>query len=61
MEFENLSEEQKSRVRACKTPEEMLALAQEEGVELSDEQLEAVAGGWGDPCDSDCGMLNLEI
>ena len=29
----------------------MLAVAQEEGYELSDEQLEAVSGGWkDDPC-----------
>ena len=26
----------------------MLALAREEGMELTDEQLEAVSGGWGD-------------
>ena len=55
MEFNELTEEQKARVRECKTPEEMLALAKEEGYELSDEQLEGVAGGWdltkvGGPC-----------
>lgn len=28
-----------------KTPEEIIALAQEKGVELTDEQMEAIAGG----------------
>lgn len=31
----------------------MLALAKEEGFELTDEELESVSGGWGGPsCDS---------
>ena len=45
MNFEDLSPELRSKVRACKTNEEILALAKEEGYELSDEALEAVAGG----------------
>ena len=45
----NLTEEQLQKVRACKSGEELLALAQKEGVELSDEQLEAVSGGCGEP------------
>lgn len=45
MEFNDLTEEQKAKIRECKTPEEMLALAREEGYELSDDQLEAVSGG----------------
>ena len=48
MDFENLTDEQKAKAQACKTPEEMLALAREEGYELSDEQLDAVSGGWCD-------------
>ena len=52
MGFDDLTEEQKAKARACKTPEEMLALAREEGYELTDEQLEGVAGGWmSGPCD----------
>ena len=47
MDFTDLTEEQKAKVAACKTPEEVLALAREEGVELSDQQLEQVSGGWG--------------
>ena len=45
MDFDNLTEEQKAKALACQTPEEIFALAQEEGYELTDEQLEAVAGG----------------
>lgn len=40
-----LSEEQIERARACKSQEELLALAKEEGIELSNEQLEAISGG----------------
>ena len=45
MDFESLSEEQKAKAKACKTPEDMLALAKEEGYELSDDDLDAVSGG----------------
>ena len=53
MGFENLTDEQKAKAMACKTPEEMLALAKEEGYELTDEQLESVSGGWDLPCNCD--------
>ncbi|MBQ7243508.1 MAG: hypothetical protein IJS52_04815 [Bacilli bacterium] len=43
--LKGLSEEQIAKVKACKNQEEVLALAKREGVELSDEQLEAVSGG----------------
>ena len=45
--LKGLSEEQIKKVEACKNAEEILALAKEEGVTLSDEQLEAVSGGCG--------------
>ena len=32
-------------MEACKTPEELLALAAEEGYELTDEDLKAINGG----------------
>ena len=51
MNFENLTEEQKAKARAAKTPEDVLTLAEEEGYELTDDELEAVSGGW---CASDC-------
>ena len=45
MDFNDLTEEQKAKAQACTTPEEMLALAKEEGYDLSDEELEGIAGG----------------
>ena len=53
MKSMNLTPEQKEKAKACTTSEELIALAQEEGLDLSDEQLESVAGGdWGKSCDS---------
>ena len=46
MEYADLAPEQKERIDACKTPEEVLAFAQEEGITLTDEQLEMVSGGY---------------
>ena len=43
--LKGLSEEQIAKVKACKNQEEILKLAKEEGIELTDEQLEAVSGG----------------
>jgi len=43
--LKGLTEEQISKVQACKTQEELLNLAKKEGVQLTDEQLEAVNGG----------------
>ena len=43
--LKGLSEEQIAKVRECKSTEELLALAKEEGVELTEEQLKAVSGG----------------
>ena len=45
MEFKDLTPEQQEKARACKTAEELLALAKAEGYELTDEELEAVSGG----------------
>ena len=38
MRLEDLTPEQKEKALACKTPEELLALAKDEGYELSDEE-----------------------
>ncbi len=43
--LKGLSEEQIAKVKACKDQEELLKLAKKEGIELTDEQLEAVSGG----------------
>lgn len=45
MKYQNLTNEQRKELGGCKTPEEILSLAQEEGVELSDEELQDMAGG----------------
>ena len=45
--LKGLTEDQIAKVKACKSQEEMLAVAKEEGIELNDEQLEAVTGGCG--------------
>ena len=54
MDFDNISPELVERARACKTPEELIALAEEQGVELTDEQLEAVDGGVNWKCPDYC-------
>ena len=45
MNFEDLTPEQQEKARACETPEEVLALAKQEGYELSDAELDGIAGG----------------
>ncbi|MBR3315474.1 MAG: hypothetical protein IKG18_15205 [Atopobiaceae bacterium] len=54
MEFDELNEDLKERAKACKTPEEMLALAKDEGMVLSDEDLEQIAGGKGKWAHEEC-------
>ena len=45
---DHLSEEQKKKVCDFKTIDELLAFAKSEGIELSDELLDAVSGGYGE-------------
>ncbi len=45
MNYEDLSPELKEKAKACKTPEDILALAKEEGYTLSEEELDGLAGG----------------
>ena len=61
MDIGKLDPAVKAKLKGCETPEEIVALAQEEGYELSDSELEGISGGWGggscsetayDPCDS---------
>ena len=44
--FKGLTEEQIAKVKACKNQEELLALAKQEGVQLTDEHLESISGGF---------------
>ena len=53
MDFNDLTPEVKAKLKGAETPDEILALAREEGYELTDEELEAVSGGYSWNCD-DC-------
>ena len=57
MNINDLTPEQREKAKNCKTPEELLSLAEKEGYELSDDEVEAISGGaaWDhdkgvDPC-----------
>ena len=45
MSFDDLSPELQEKAKACTSSEELNALAESEGFELSDDDLQAVAGG----------------
>jgi hypothetical protein len=61
MEYKDLTEEQKAKVKACKTTDELVALAKAEGVELSEEQLESIAGGDSFWCPTATSCPNYEV
>lgn len=46
MNFEDLTPEQQEKAKACKTPEDIMALAKEKGCELSEKELASISGGW---------------
>ena len=45
MKLEDLSPEQVAKAEACQSVDEALAFVKEEGFELTDEQMELIAGG----------------
>ena len=54
MNLDDLTEEQKAKARACASADELVELARQEGIDLSNEQLQAISGGSGwFSCDSD--------
>ena len=53
MQFNDLTAEQKAKAKECKNAEELLALAKDEGYELSDSELESISGGFWDNA-NDC-------
>ena len=61
MKFDDLTEEQKAKAMACKTTDELIALAKAEGVELSDEQLNSIAGGDSFWCPTATSCPNYEV
>ena len=49
MNFEDLKDpELQERLKSAKTPEDILALAKEKGLNLNDKQLKAISGGGDD-------------
>ncbi len=44
--YDSLTDEQKEKAKQCKTMDELMVLAGKEGIELPDELLDAVAGGY---------------
>lgn len=46
MTLDDLSPELREKALACKTPEDLIELAKEEGIDLSDDQLQAISGGF---------------
>ena len=59
MNYEDLTPEQIEKAKSCKTAAELVKLAEAEGIDLTDEHLDAVAGGsWNDglkDCSTMCG------
>ena len=56
MRFEDMTPEMVEEAKKRETPEERLAFIQENGIELTDEQLGGIAGGrkFGDSSQSEC-------
>ena len=61
MSFEDLNNpELQEKLKACKTTDELLAVAKEEGMELSDLELNGVAGGVDEnSCSAYCGEYTV--
>ena len=61
--LKGLTEEQIEKAKACKNEKELLKLAQAEGIQLTEEQLETVAGGGcsetTEPCPK-CGSTSIK-
>lgn len=60
MMFEKLAPELREKAKACKTPEDIMALAKEEGYMLSDDELANVSGGGDWSCDNSCDTYDPE-
>ena len=58
--FDNLSDDLKKKATECKNAEELMELAKSEGIELTDDQLDAISGGatWTCDCYSLCPLYS---
>ena len=66
MELRDLTEEQQAKILRAKGSQELLDLSTEEGIELTDDDLEKVSGDWDDSDSSGltcpvCGSTNVAI
>ena len=52
MNLKELSPEQREKMLACETKDQLIELAKEDGIELTDEQIEEISGGG-------CDLLHL--
>lgn len=52
MNLEDLSPELFEKMLACETPDQLIKVVKHEGIELTDEQIEGIAGGG-------CDLLHL--
>ena len=55
MNLDNLTPEQREKAKGCTNTEQLIELAESEGLELTDDQLDAIAGGSSWNCDVDDG------
>ena len=60
MKFEELSPEQIERAKKCETLEERMAFIADEGIELTDEQMDSIAAGKKKRSGCDAGFHNWE-
>ena len=51
--YNGLSDDLKKKATECKNAEELMNLAKTEGIELTDEQMNAISGGVQWSCDND--------
>ena len=64
MDINDFSPELREKARACGSTEELFKLAEEEGMEIPDEYLDGIVGGWcsehewGCPADK-CGVYGI--
>ena len=63
MDPKNLDPALRAKISDCTSPEEILALAKEEGYALTDDDLDQISGGgfWDAPTCPSCGSENIVL